>query len=202
MASPVIASPRRPRYRRLVVCYDRLYRVLHGLDRPATQVGPALRVAVRRLWRARRLPDGTALARGARIGVLHLNNERLAALHVDGLGPMAIGLELRRLLFASLRALAAAVAAGPFADVRAFVATTIFHERLQRLGFVPEPRAPAWARLHAAYQRALLASLHPAGALRLRRLAYQEARRVWLSREALLARYGPEADVSRVADGA
>ncbi len=53
-----------------------------------------------------------------------------------------------------------------------------------------EDNAPAWPRLVAAYQRALLASLHPAGRVRLRGAAYQRARRLWISRENLLARYG------------
>lgn len=202
MASPVTASPWQPRYRRLVVLYDRLYRLLRGLDDPAAEVGPALRVEVRRARRTRRLADGTQIRRGERIGILHVNNERIVALHGDGLGPMAIGLQVRRQVFASLRELAARAAAGPFADVRAFAATTIFHESLRRLGFQPEPRAPAWSRLHAAYQRALLASLHPAGALRLRRAPHGHARRVWLSREVLLARYAPDAGISRAAGGA
>src|SRR5213593_3045214 len=65
VAGPRIASPGRrvhPWYRWAVVLYDRAYRVVHGLDRPPAQVGPALCVEVRRGRRARRLPDGTRIA--------------------------------------------------------------------------------------------------------------------------------------------
>jgi hypothetical protein len=182
--------------------YDGAYRLVHGLDRPTSEVGPALRVTTRNVRRRRTLPDGTRLDGGSRVGAIHLNNERVAALHADGLTPLGVGLEFRRQLVASLRALAAAAAPGqPLADVTAFEAVTIFHQGLMRLGFVPQPSGLRWPRLVAAYQRALLASLHPAGALRLRHATYQEARRLWLSRQALLRRYGGDG-LRGVVDGA
>src|SRR2546427_1484303 len=49
--------------------YTTLFRS-HGLDRLPAQVGAALCVEVRRGRRARRLPDGTRLASGDRIGVI------------------------------------------------------------------------------------------------------------------------------------
>jgi hypothetical protein len=182
----------RPAYRRAVVVYDRAYRWIHGLNRPSSEVGPVLRVEVRRGRGVRVLPDGTALRAGDRIGLLHLNNERLATIHIGGRSPLAVGLAFRRQFIASLRVLAAlAAGGGPFSDVHAFSATTIFHDGLSRaLGFVPEPGAPAWSRVVAAYQRALLASLHPAGALRLSGSVSWRARRIWLPRATLLARYG------------
>jgi len=188
-----IASPGRrayPWYRWAVVLYDRAYRVVHGLDRLPAQVGPALCVEVRRGRRARRLPDGTRLASGDRIGVIHLNNARLTAVHVNGQRPLAIGLEFRRWFLASLRELAQLAAdGGPLADVRAFCAITIFHRGLARLGFHPEQDGIVWPGLTAAYQRALMASLHPAGPLRPRRVISAGARRLWMTREELLSRY-------------
>lgn len=149
---------------------------------------------IHRRYHRAALPDGTLLRRGDRIGIIHLNNARVAAIHVNSAGPMAVGLEFRRLIASSLRALAAGAAeGGPLADVRAFEAVTIFHRALQRLGFAPAVRGPAWPRLVGAYQRALLASLHPAGVLRLRRRSYRCSRRLWLTRETLLARYGSPA---------
>ncbi len=181
----------RPRYRWAVKAYDSLYRLLHGLDSPASAVGPVLRVEIRRIWRPRTLPDGTRLAPGDRIGILHLDNAHVAALHVDGRSPLALGLEFRRRLMDSLHVLAAQAApGGPLAGVRAFAAVTIFHRGLSRLGFVSEPDSAPWARLVAAYQRALLASLHPAGHLRFHRAAYPRACRLWLTRDVLVARYG------------
>jgi hypothetical protein len=41
------------------------------------------------------------------------------------------------------------------------------------------------------YQRALLASLRPAGPVRLGGATYRHAQRLWISREKLLTRYGP-----------
>ena len=181
----------RPAWHWALVAYDRAYRLVHGLDRSRAQVGPALCVAVRQGRRARTLPDGTRLAPGIRVGELHLANTRLAALHGDGLSPLAVGLEFRRRLLASLAELARLCApAGPLADVRAFCAVTVFHRGLARLGFAPERDGLVWPGLVAAYQRALLATLHPGGGVRRGRPPWGRARRLWITREALLARYG------------
>jgi hypothetical protein len=61
---------------------------------------------------------------------------------------------------------------------------------LPRLGFERDPTPPPWPHVIAAYQRALLSVLHPAGAQRLVRLANTRAERLWLSRARLLALYG------------
>jgi hypothetical protein len=201
LGRPAAAPPERrpPRYRFVVLLYDALYRVLHGLHRPESEVGPALRIELRRSRRRRRLPDGTAVGRGARIGVLHLNNARIAALHDHGAPSPTIGLELRRLVLASLEALALlASPGGPLADVAAFRATTIFHRGLQRLGFRGTAHGLVWPRLVGIYQRAFLASLHPAGAARLRQGADRRARCLWMSRAELIARYGRVAPAGTV----
>jgi hypothetical protein len=180
----------RPRYRWAVTVYDQLYRSVHGLDRPASGVGPALCIAVRRSYRTHHLSDGTIVHPADLIGVIHLNNGRVAALHADARSPLAVGLQFRRQVVASLQALA--VQAGPgarLAALEAFTATTIFHDGLRRFGFDVEDTV-AWPSLVAAYQRALLASLHPAGWLRPRRARYQRACRLWLSRRRLLESYG------------
>ena len=182
-----------------IVLYDRVYRRCHRLDTPNSEVGSALRIEFRRARRTLRLTDGTTIAPGDRIGVLHMNNDRVSALHVNGVGPMAVGLDFRRELIASLRALAVlASRGGRAADAVAFTATTIFHHGLlPRLGFERDAVPPARPYLTAAYQRALLAVLHPAGAHRLLRLANTRADRLWLSRGRLLALYGlPEHAVS------
>jgi hypothetical protein len=188
---PQVPPRRPPRYRWAIALYDRLYRSLHRLDTPAARVGPAFCVEVRRARGDRRLADGVVVTRGDRIGVLHLNNDRIVTLHVNGASPVAVGLEFRRQLVASLSELAVLAApGGRLHDVRAFAATTIFHRGLVRLGFRPDPDDLAWPRLVGAYQRALLASLHPRGPVRVQGAAYQCARRLWLSREVLLVRYG------------
>lgn len=183
------SSQIRPAYGWAVLVYDRLYRFFHHLDTPASEVGPALRIELTRSRRARRLRDGTLIRPGDRIGVLHLNNARIAFLHAHEQSLLSAGLEFRRQFFASLHALAAlARPDGPLGGVRAFTATTIHHGWLQRLGFEAEPDGLVWPRLVAVYQRALLASLHPGA--RLSRASYRRARRLWLSRGALLARFG------------
>ena len=193
MPGPRIGSPearaRRP-YRWAVMLYDRAYRLARGLDRPTAQVGPALSLEVRRIWRTLTLPDGTAIANGERIGILHLNNARIAAVHVNGQSPVTIGLAFRRWVLCSLRELAhLAAAGGPLEDVRAFSAITIFHRGLARIGFCAERDGLFWPGLTAAYQRALMTSLHPVGPLRFRRATHTLARRLWLTREELLSRY-------------
>jgi len=191
-------TDRAPWYRWAVLAYDRGYRVLHGLNRPEAQAGPVLLVERRRLPRALRLADGTRLRPGAPIGVLHLDNARVLELHGDGRRPGAIGFELRRLVVASLRRVAShAIAGGPLAPLEAYSATTLFHRRLPSLGFGPAlGDRPVGSGLVGGYQRALLRALHPSGAARARGTR-GEARRLWISRERLVARYRRDSAVRR-----
>ncbi|MBI2217066.1 MAG: hypothetical protein HYU51_07190 [Candidatus Rokubacteria bacterium] len=177
-------------YQRVVAMYDQVYRALHGLDRPRAQVPPVLRVEVRRSMRRLSLRDGTAVAVGDRIGVLHLNNAALAELHAHAGTPAAVGLEFRRALVASLRTLAwRARPDGPLADLTAFSAVTILHHGMPRIGFEHDAVGLVWPRVTTAYQRALLASLHPDGWARTLRLPGAGSERLWMSRRTLLALY-------------
>ena len=177
-------------YRWTVILCDRAYRLLWGLDRPEARVGLALCVKIERTRRHVTLPDGTRIRRGDRVGVLHLNNARVADVHLQRRPSRAVGIEFRRWVLASLHELARlAEAPGPLARVRAFTAITIFHRGLARFGFQIEDGGLVFPALVGAYQRALLACLHPAGVLRDRGENCREARRLWLTREALLARY-------------
>ena len=181
-----------------IALYDRAYRLCRRLDTPSSEVGSTLLIEFRHAHRPIRLGDGTTIAPGDRIGVLHLNNDRVRALHVNGVSPMAVGVDFRRELIASLRALALlASPGGRAADAVAFAATTIFHHGLPRLGFDRDAVPPACPYLTTAYQRALLAVLHPAGAHRLLRLANTRAERLWLSRARLVALYGAPEHASR-----
>src|SRR6266446_4453202 len=92
--------------RAAIPAYDWLYRVAHRLNAPVSEVGPVLRVEIRRSRWSLRLSDGTAIRRGDPVGFLHLNNDRVVALHSDGLSPISVGLEFRRRLIDSLLALA------------------------------------------------------------------------------------------------
>ena len=173
--------------------YDRVYRFWYRLDSPAAAVPPLLLVEIRRNYRWRTLGDGTTVPRFGRIGVLHLNNERVAALHAGRPSPLAVGFEFRRQFLASLETLARLSApGGRLAGVCAFTAVTIFHHALVRAGFGIEPGGLVWRASAGAYQRALLASLHPSGNSRLVGLGAARAERLWITREELLTRYGPE----------
>jgi hypothetical protein len=174
-----------------IAAWDRLYRLLRGLDRPSARVGPVLRLEVRRCRRDVRLEDGTRLRRGDRWGGIHLDNERVVRLHGDGRPAAAVGLELRRLVLASLRELARrAEPGGPLEDVRAFAAVTIYHRGLARLGFAPAPGASGSAVV-GAYQRALVGWLR-AGA-RAPAKASPRAERLWIGRDRLRSLYGAAA---------
>jgi len=170
--------------------YDRLYRWVNGLDRPTSQIGPVLCLKIRASGRTVRLADGTAVRRGEPIGLLHLNNERVVALHAGGLRPEAVGFEFRRQFLASLHDLAQLTdPGGPLARVQAFAVTTILHRGLGRLGFEPARGRAAGSVLVAVYQRALLASLRPAGRARLDGSIRHRARQLWISRDRLRARF-------------
>jgi hypothetical protein len=149
-------------------------------------------VEVRRSRRTRTLADGTVLRRGESVGILHLDNGRVAALHHEDGGCRPVGLAFRRRFVASLEALAArATDGGDLAGVRAFAAVTIFGG-LERVGFAEAAGdGLRWVRCVAWYQRTLLATLHPAGAARPGLSSLTRARRLWISRERLLALHGP-----------
>lgn len=177
---------------RAIALYDRVYRLWHGLDSPRADVPPILLVEIRRAYRVRRLSDGVVVRPGDRVAMLHLNNARVRALHAGGPSPMALGLEFRRDLTASLTRLAQLTGPGePLADVAAVCAVTIFHRGLQRLGFEPDTLELAWPGFTGAYQRALVRVLHPAGVRRMLELASLRARRLWLSSERLRALFAP-----------
>jgi hypothetical protein len=181
-----------------LACYDAVYRARHHLDTPESEIGPVLRIELHPSPWTFRFADGSVVRRGDQIGILHLNNDAVIALHADGLTPMAIGLQFRRDIFVSLRMLAQRALHDPrLRDVRAVSATTILHAHMRRLGFEIEPGALLSPRLVALYQRTLLAWLHPAGPLRLRRCNFGTAARLWLSRATLIARYGGEAVEAR-----
>ena len=171
---------------------DLVYRWLHGLTDPAAEVGEALRVGVLR-YRGPRLAlaDGTEIRPGDRIGILHLNNERVARLHAAGGETPTAGLKFRRAFVASLTELARRVlATDRYAGVKAFTAQTIFHHGTQRLGFeILPPAGLLRGRFVAAYERHVLGRYHPLGRRGASRTRFNEARAIWISRSELLRRY-------------
>jgi hypothetical protein len=181
----------RPPYYPAIAVYDRVYRFLHGIDQPQSQVGSALRIELCRNSRVLRFTDGTIVQRGKRVGVLHLNNDYMHTLHGVCPSPINVGMEFRRQFQASLRDLAHKIGeAERFVGVNAFAATTIFHQNLRRFGFETASDHLLCPMLVAFYQRALLACLHPEGSLRLHPAAYRRAERLWISRRTLEELWG------------
>lgn len=172
--------------RRLLILVDRLYRWRHRLCR----VGPLLFAGRARYdGPSRRFADGTDLRTGDPLGTLHFDNARIAAL--DGSMPGATGLRFRRLLFASLRALAGLSAAGqPFHDVGVYRGLGWVRHG-EKLGFVHEPAPGGWRnRCVTAHVRLLVWAFAPPGSTAMG--ARPELTVTWLTRRALLAGFGAE----------
>lgn len=185
--------------------YDRTYLRVHGLRDAAAKVGPILRVEVRRHRGPRvRLADGTEVRWGDRIGILHLFNERIAEFHRDGYHARRAGLKARRAFIDSLKELARRVLEiDRYAEVKAFTATTVMHSAARGTGFEIRPLpSQCWSQIVAAYERALVAHYHPMGRHGAARARFGQAHAIWISREALVRRYGPEAGSANPADEA
>ena len=148
----------------------------------------------RRVYRGpeRRFADGTVLHSGDSIGELHLQNRHVLAIHARASHPVAAGLTFRRLLVASLRALARRAAEDPgLGNLRVFHSLTILVTGAERIGFlVGDDGVPA--RVRALFFHLLLCRYHAAGFARLPP-TFLPARELWLTAAELQRRYGAEA---------
>jgi hypothetical protein len=176
--------------------YERLYARLHGLhDLPGGDRSCVRFAVTRHRGPAVRLADGTVVARGDRVVVLHLHNASLGGLGQDGLSAAQAGLAFRRLLRESLALLATRAVTDPrFADLRAVGGLTYRWRGSRRFGFAASPpRSRAWARVVAAHQQRLTRRHGAPSRVEARSRAAdgrREARWIWLSRAELVARYG------------
>lgn len=173
--------------------YDRVYQRLHRLRDLSLPEGTVLRLGLTR-YRGRplTLSDGNVIRHGDRIGAIHIHNEGVASLHApDGATHRGALIFLERFR-ASMRLLSGQMAAGALADVRALTGTTVLFEAMARAGFDVHPLRPRWwGRALGTHQRWLMARHHPLGNQRFKPDRFVESRAVWISREALLRRYGP-----------
>ncbi|HEX6129733.1 MAG TPA: hypothetical protein VF071_11995 [Candidatus Limnocylindria bacterium] len=137
------------------------------------------------------LADGTPLAPGDRVWVLHFDNARLRGLVG---GPDRWPTAAYRVAVEDLRALARQVEVSP-PDERpaAMGGVTLLASLTRRLGFEVVAREPGpRARLEDWYLRSLLARWAPAGRGRLSRGRGElRASATWISTDELLRRYGP-----------
>lgn len=176
-------------WRAVETFFRRLYRV-----EPVTAEPDCLLAFNRARYRGpeRRLACGALLRPGDLLLELHFRREALRPLTQQG-DPARIGLGLLRLADRDLPRLARRLETEPaLAGVAALHAVTLFHRGIRRYGFETAPLEPRLAEWwFSAWQRRLLARDHPLGRARIATAREAlVARHVWISRAALLGRYG------------
>ena len=181
--------------RNLLRGVDCVYRRWHRLQ----SVGPLLLVGCERYsGPARRFADGTELRDGDYLGRLHLDNARIAAI---GAGtPQGIGLGFTRLMIESLRALAGLTRRDErFSEVRVYQGVGWLRHG-EWLGFINEPFADSGRKRYLALHIGLLVwAFAPPGGTAI--AAEPEPTITWLTREALLGRFGNERKNERTVRG-
>lgn len=162
--------------------FERRYQI-----RPIGEGGYVLRLGIV-MYRGPRvtLGDGTVVAAGDRVGELHLDNRRVAALHTEG----RAGLRYRREVFRVLPVLARDLRTRPeYRAINAVGGPSLFWAEAALAGFEHRP-LPGFTRWWLAWwERHLLAHYHPAGRRRLDQGRRTELRQLWISRRTLLERY-------------
>lgn len=129
------------------------------------------------------LQDGTVVSPGDLVGELHMDNQRVAALHHGGTG----GLRFRREVFRLLPVLAADLVSRPeYRSVNAICGASLFWHEAQRAGFEDRPLPPFTRWWLAWWERYLLVKYHPEGKRRLAVGQRTELRQVWITRNRLL----------------
>jgi len=188
--------------RRFVCTLDSLLRRAYRIQEFSRSEDCILRLALGRSKEDVILPDGTRITKGEPIGELHLWNEHIPPMPAKG-PDFGWGLMFYRRLIRSLRELAVYVEHEPkFKAVRAFRGEIAFdpqaHRRpalFARLGFdFMRPAHPSplrrfgdfWENLYAW---SLIWTFNP-GSLRSKRFWRLERCQLWISRQALLERYG------------
>jgi hypothetical protein len=186
----------------LVGAVDALLRFYHGIYEFTDDPDCVLRVAAKRARNRVSLFDGTRVESGERVGSLHLWNEHLPRYSERG-PDVGWACEMRRRVLRSTQLLADYVEREQaWHQVSAFCAETTLSNRLgdaqirrlaARHGFERvEPRVSMLRRLHAIGDsfntRALTRAFNPAA---LSRQPFLRGRsELWISRAALLGRYG------------
>lgn len=143
---------------------------------------------------ARVLSDGSEVKAGDRIMELHLNNDWFKRRRNLKLSASQSPREFVGCFAQDLRILARQIAAGMFGDATALHGTTILHVAALRLGFqVDEMPDSLWKKAARFYVAGLMQVYHLRGD-DLSELGEKswELKEVWLSKAALLSKYGPE----------
>ncbi len=181
---------------------DTLVRRAYHVREFTQDEGCILRTALGRSAREITLSDGTRIEKGEVVGELHLWNEHLPRMDEEG-PSLEWALKTYRLLIASLKRLAAYLEDEPqFESVRAFRGEAAFSKEslegsalFERLGFdlVRTDRAGKLKRFgefwENVYAWGLIWTFNP-GSLRRKEFFHLERAQLWISRQALLERYG------------
>jgi len=174
--------------------YERTWAALFG-EEPVTDDGALAISLTRHRGRLVSLRDGTEIHPGDMIGELHFRRDHILRMHRE-LPPRKVGLVLRRELIQSLEALAALAAKDPrYQGLPAFHGLSLFWREARMLGLESGPLTNLWQRWSLGwYMRMLMARDHPLGRQRLE-ITFRDIGHVWISRTALLARYGRSSDM-------
>lgn len=190
---------------------DAVLRRGHGVYEFSAELGCLLRVAMERSERDVALSDGTFIARGARIGELHLWNERLPAMDATG-ADVRWAVAMRRGLAHSLQLLDAHIQDHPAWDgVPAFRGETTLDPQwgdpsgvrvlgqlgLELMSLEQDSSLRRfthfWENLYTWW---LMWAFAP-GSLRSKRLWRMRRHQVWISRRRLLSTYGASTAVRK-----
>jgi len=143
---------------------------------------------------ARVLNDGSKVKTGDIIIELHLNNDWFKRRRKLNLSASQSPREFLGCFAQDLRLLAQQIASGMFGDIAALHGITLLHVAARRLGFqVDELPDSLWKKGARLYMVGLMQVYHLRGdeVSGLREKPW-ELKEIWLSRAALLTRYGPK----------
>ena len=181
---------------------DLLLRRIYGVHEFTQDENCILRVALGKSKEEITLSDGTKIGKGEVVGELHFWNERIPPMDEEG-PSLEWALKFHRLLMASLKKLAIYLENEPqFESVRAFRGETTFSKEslegralFERLGFdlVRMDRTGKLKRFGEFWENfyawGLIWTFNP-GSLRRKDFFRLERAQLWISRQALLERYG------------
>lgn len=174
---------------------DRLLRVIYHI-RPLKADGSGIVSLDIRHYKGptRILNDGSKVKTGDTIIELHLNNDWFKKRRKLNIKVSQSAREILGCLEQDLRFLAQQVVNGKFEGVIALRGSTLLHAGAKRLGFQVEELSPSlWKKGAYFYMARLMQIYHlRAGEASKRREKSWELKEVWLSRAALLTRYGPQ----------
>ena len=174
---------------------DRLLRVIYRI-RPLRADGSGIVSLDIRHYNGRTivLNDGSKVKTGDPIVELHLNNAWFKRRRKLNIKASQFPREILGCLEQDLRFLAQQVVNGKFEGVVAFRGSTLLHAGAKRLGFQVEELPPSlWKKGAYFYMAGLMQIYHlRAGEAPKRKGKTWELKEIWLSRAALLTRYGPQ----------